>query len=606
MKTGNIHVNTENIFPIIKKFLYSEHDIFLRELVCNAVDATQKYTTLCTLGEIKQSGDEPKITVCLNAKAKTITVSDEGIGMSADEIEKYINQLAFSGAEEFLQKYKDKTGTKIIGHFGLGFYSAFMVADKVEIFSQSARENTPAVHWTCDGSPQFTLEETTKPTRGTEIILHLNADSEEFLKAETIRQTLDRYCRFLAVPIFFDGKKINNTDPLWTKKPAELADKDYTDFYEELFAPARPPLFWIHLNVDYPFHLTGVLYFPEDVRASQDMKNKITLYVNRVYVTNNVEGILPDYLMWLHGLVDSPDIPLNVSRSALQGDPNIKKINQYISKKVIDKIEETFKQNREQFIKDWPSFEPLMKHGMLTDEKFFERLEKLYLFANLDKTYYTIGELREKLAAKQTDKHGNLILLYSQYPDVQDSYIRAAQQAGYEVLHLSAIQWETALLTFLETKWDKIRFKSVDADSVDNLIEKDEPAVESVLSQEEQERLKTLLSAQIDTGELAVRIDLRAQNPQHPLITSTKEEWNKRMTDTFYLSQNAANPPRALVFIVNTNHPLAKYILTETDTQKQTNTVRKLVHLALLSQGELRGKAFSTFIEESHNALLPS
>src|ERR1700735_4550819 len=428
MQKGSIRVQTENIFPIIKKFLYSDHDIFIRELVSNAVDATQKLKTLSSLGEVKGELGELDIDIQLDVENKTITISDRGIGMTAAEVDKYLNQVAFSGAEEFLNKYKGQNEANIIGHFGLGFYSSFMVSERVDVITKSYRENAQAVKWECDGSPEYTLEDFEKTDRGTDIVLHINQESQEFLDAERIRAILKKFCRFLPVPIRFEGQQINNPTPAWTKRPSELTSQDYQDFYKELYPYSEAPLFWIHLNVDYPFHLTGILYFPKIKQSYEIQKDKIQLYSNQVFVTDEVKDIVPEFLMLLHGVIDSPDIPLNVSRSYLQGDPNVRKINSHITKKVADKLEEIFNKERKEFEEKWDSLGLFVKYGMMTDDKFFEKAVKFHIFENVDgNKFYTLEEYRAATEAQQKNKDGKLVILYASSPVQQESYIRQAQ-----------------------------------------------------------------------------------------------------------------------------------------------------------------------------------
>jgi len=436
MQKGNIRVQTENIFPIIKKFLYSDHEIFVRELVSNAVDATQKLKTLSSIGEAKGELGELHIDIKLDTDKKTLTISDRGIGMSADEIDKYLNQVAFSGAEEFLNKYKGQNENNIIGHFGLGFYSSFMVSDKVEVFSKSFREGTKAVRWECDGSPEFTLEEVEKENRGTDIVLYINEESKEFLEAHRIEGILKKFCSFLPIPIFFEDKQINNTNPAWTKKPSELTTEDYQNFYKELYPYSEAPLFWIHLNVDYPFNLTGILYFPKIKQSYEIQKDKIQLYSNQVFVTDEVKDIVPEFLMLLHGVIDSPDIPLNVSRSYLQGDPNVRKINSHITKKVADKLEEIFNKERKSFEEKWESLGLFVKYGMMTDDKFFEKANKFNLLQDASgETFYTLEEYRTATEALQKNKEGKLVILYTTNPIQQDAYIQQATAKGYKVVN---------------------------------------------------------------------------------------------------------------------------------------------------------------------------
>ncbi|MBS1662064.1 MAG: molecular chaperone HtpG, partial [Bacteroidetes bacterium] len=464
MQKGNIRVQTENIFPIIKKFLYSEHDIFVRELVSNAVDATQKLKTLSSIGEAKGDLGDLSIDIQLNVENKTITISDKGVGMSAAEVDKYLNQVAFSGAEEFLKKYKGQNEANIIGHFGLGFYSAFMVSERVEVISKSFRQEDPAVRWECDGSPEYSLEDAEKQERGTDIVLHINEESQEFLDAERIRTILRKFCRFLPVPIRFEGEQINNPQPAWTKKTSELTPEDYQNFYKELYPYSEAPLFWIHLNVDYPFNLTGILYFPKIKQSYEIQKDKIQLYSNQVFVTDEVKDIVPEFLMLLHGVIDSPDIPLNVSRSYLQGDPNVKKINNHITKKVADKLEEIFNKERPAFEEKWESLGLFVKYGMMTDDKFLEKAAKFHIMEDVKGgKFYTLEEYRMATETLQKNKEGKLIILYTSNPVVQDSYIVQAQAKGYTVVKLETIV-DAAFINQMESKWPDVHFTRVDSD----------------------------------------------------------------------------------------------------------------------------------------------
>src|SRR4051794_29011348 len=465
MQKGQIRVQTENIFPIIKKFLYSEHEIFLRELISNAVDASQKMKTLSSIGEAKGELGDLRIDIALDTKEKTITITDRGIGMTQEEVDKYINQVAFSSAEDFLQKYKD---ANIIGHFGLGFYSAFMVSDKVEIYTKSYKDE-PAVYWSCDGSPEFELYQIEKEERGTRIVLHINEESKEFLEADRIKGILEKFCRFLPVPIYFEDKQVNNTSPIWTKKPSELTTQDYQNFYKELYPFGELPLFWIHLNVDYPFNLTGVLYFPKIKQSYEIQKDKIQLYSNQVFVTDEVKDIVPEFLMLLHGVIDSPDIPLNVSRSYLQGDPNVRKINAHITKKVADKLDEIFRNNRQEFEEKWESLGLFVKYGMMTDDKFLEKANKFLIMQDAaDNKFYTYEEYRTATEALQKNKDRKLVVLYTTYPVQQDAYIQASMQKGYIVVKMETLV-DAAFINNMEMKWEKVHFVRVDADIVDNL-----------------------------------------------------------------------------------------------------------------------------------------
>ncbi len=613
MQKGSIRVQTENIFPIIKKFLYSDHDIFIRELVSNAVDATQKLKTLSSLGEVKGEIGDLSIDIQLDKEKKTITISDQGVGMTGEEVDKYLNQVAFSGAEEFLSKYKGQNETNIIGHFGLGFYSAFMVSEKVEVFTKSYLESAPAVRWECDGSPEFTLDEipagefrkesersSDKAARGTDVVLHINEDSTEFLDAERIRAILKKFCRFLPVPIRFEGQQINNPTPAWTKRPSELTSQDYQDFYKELYPYGEAPLFWIHLNVDYPFHLTGILYFPKIKQSYEIQKDKIQLYSNQVFVTDEVKDIVPEFLMLLHGVIDSPDIPLNVSRSYLQGDPNVRKINNHITKKVADKLEEIFGKERKEFEEKWESLGLFVKYGMMTDDKFLEKAVKFHIMEDVrGGKFYTLEEYRTATEALQKNKDGKLVILYTSNPVQQDSYIRQAQAKGYIVVKLETIV-DAAFINQMEMKWTDVHFMRVDSDIVDNLIDKADPGG-SVLSAEEENLLKELFGRQVP--ELHVTVDVKGLSPEAPPVIATRPEFMRRMKDmaavgggmgSFY-----ANMPDEVNLTVNGNHPIFQSILKEADRQRQEKLVHNLSDLALLSQGLLKGNNLTNFIGRS-------
>jgi molecular chaperone HtpG len=600
MQRGSIRVQTENIFPIIKKFLYSDHEIFLRELISNAVDATRKLKTLSSIGDAKGELGELNIEVKLDKERKTITISDKGIGMSGQEVDKYINQVAFSGAEEFLKKYKGQNEANIIGHFGLGFYSAFMVSEKVEIYTKSYLEDAPAVRWECDGSPEYTLEETEKATRGTDIVLHINEESEEFLDESRLRSILEKFCRFLPIPILFEDKQINTTDPAWTKKPSELTSQDYKDFYKLLYPFGDTPLFWIHLNVDYPFNLTGILYFPKIKQSYEIQKDKIQLYSNQVFVTDEVKDIVPEFLMLLHGVIDSPDIPLNVSRSYLQGDPNVKKINNHITKKVADKLEEIFNKERQEFEEKWESLGLFVKYGMMTDDKFLEKANKFHLMEDVDGgKFYTLEEYRAATEAIQKNKDGKLVILYSSNPVQQDSYIKAAQQKGYKVVKLETIV-DAAFINHMEMKWENVHFTRVDADIADHLIDKADN-VESLLGKEEEEKLKQLFS--FDVPQLNVTVEVKGLSTEAPPVVATRPEFMRRMKDMSAISGPMgsfyANMPDEVTLTVNGNHPIYQNILKEEDSAKQKKLVRNLGDLALLSQGLLKGNDLTAFINRS-------
>lgn len=596
MQKGQIRVQTENIFPIIKKFLYSEHEIFLRELISNAVDATQKLKTLSSIGEAKGELGELRIDVVLDAKEKTLSIIDRGIGMSEEEVDKYINQVAFSGAEEFLNKYKD---ANIIGHFGLGFYSAFMVSDKVEIFSKSFKD-APPVYWSCDGSPEFELYSIEKADRGTKIVLHINEESKEFLEADRVRGILERFCKFLPVAIYFEDKQINNTNPIWTKKPSELTSQDYQDFYKELYPFGETPLFWIHLNVDYPFNLTGVLYFPKIKQSYEIQKDKIQLYSNQVFVTDEVKDIVPEFLMLLHGVIDSPDIPLNVSRSYLQGDPNVKKINAHITKKVADKLEEIFNKDRKEFEEKWESLGLFVKYGMMTDDKFLDKANKFLVMqeSGSDK-FYTIDEYRTAAETLQKNKDGKLVILYTTDPVQQDAYIQACKAKGYLVVKMETIV-DAAFINHMEMKWENVHFTRVDADIVDNIIDKQEKH-ESVLSQAEEDKLKELFGVQIP--EMHVNVVVKGLSIDTDPVVATRPEFMRRMKDMAAIGGGMASfyatMPDEVTLTVNGNHPIYQQILKEDNQDFQSKQVKNLADLALLSQGLLKGNALTSFIKRS-------
>jgi molecular chaperone HtpG len=612
MQKGQIRVQTENIFPIIKKFLYSDHDIFLRELVSNATDATQKIKTLSSIGEAKGELGELRIDVSLDVKEKTITIEDRGVGMTKEEVDKYLNQVAFSGAEEFLTKYKDAS---IIGHFGLGFYSAFMIAEKVEVITQSFQEDAPTVLWSCDGSPEFELYEVEKKQRGTKIILHVNEESTEFLDAGKLKSILEKFCKFLPIPIFFNDvaaepvkekegekteeKSINNTNPIWVKKPGELTKEDYENFYRELYPFGETPLFWIHLNVDYPFNLTGVLYFPKIKQSYEIQKDKIQLYSNQVFVTDEVKDIVPEFLMLLHGVIDSPDIPLNVSRSYLQGDPNVRKINSHITKKVADKLEEIFKNERSEFEQKWESLGLFVKYGMMTDDKFLEKGNKFLVMEDTAGKFHTLEEYKTATEATQKNKEGKQVVLYTTNPIQQDAYIQGAVAKGYVVVKMETLV-DAAFLNTMEMKWENVTFVRVDADIVDNLIDKQE-SNETVLSKEETEKLKELFTLQIP--ELHVTTEVKGLSVDAAPVVATRPEFMRRMKDmgaagggmtAFY-----AQMPDEVTLTVNGNHPIYQTLLKETNDEIKTKQVRNLADLALLSQGLLKGAELTNYINRT-------
>ncbi|AVR47445.1 molecular chaperone HtpG [Christiangramia fulva] len=623
MATGKINVSVENIFPLIKKFLYSDHEIFLRELISNATDATLKLKHLTRLGEANVEYGNPVIEVKVDKKKKTLRVIDHGIGMTQEEVEKYINEVAFSGAEEFLAKYKDSAkDSGIIGHFGLGFYSAFMVANKVEILTKSYKDE-PAAHWVCEGTTEFTLTKGDKKEHGTEIILHINEDDKEFLEENRIEELLVKYNKFMPIPIKFGTREetlplpedapedakpekktvdniINNPEPAWTKQPTDLEEKDYKDFYRELYPMQfEEPLFHIHLNVDYPFNLTGILYFP---RMTQDMniqKDKIQLYQNQVFVTDNVEGIVPEFLTMLRGVIDSPDIPLNVSRSYLQADGAVKKISSYITRKVADKLKSLFNENREDFEKKWNDIKIVIEYGMLTEDKFFEKAEKFALYPTTEGEYFTFEELQEKIKDNQTDKDGNTVILYASNENEQHSYIQAAKDKGYTVLMLDS-PIISHLLQKLETSKEKISFVRVDADHVDNLIKKDEEQI-SKLSDEEKEKLKADLEKVIPSEKYTIQLEAMDSNAA-PLII-TQPEFMRRMKEMQQTGGGGmfgmGNMPEMYNLVVNTNHELIHNILNTKTEKKQQRLIKQSLDLARLSQNLLKGEELTNFIKRS-------
>ncbi len=598
MQKGTIRVQTENIFPIIKKFLYSEHDIFIRELVSNAVDATQKIKTLSSVGEAKGELGELRIDVIIDKEKGTLTIADKGVGMTAEEVDKYINQVAFSGAEEFLDKYKGQNENNIIGHFGLGFYSSFMVSEKVEIITKSYKDGATAVRWECDGSPEYVLEETEKAERGTSIIMYLNEESKEFLEPSRISTVLEKFCKFLPVPIYFDDKQINNTNPAWTKKPSELTTEDYEKFYKELYPFSETPLFWIHLNVDYPFNLTGILYFPKIKESYEIQKNKIQLYSNQVFVTDEVKDIVPEFLMLLHGVIDSPDIPLNVSRSYLQGDPNVKKINAHITKKVADKLEEIFHSDRAAFEAKWESLGLFVKYGMMTDDKFLEKANKFFIVEDTAGKFYTVDEYKAATAI-QKNKDGKQVILYTTNPVQQDPFIQQATAKGYAIVRMQTLV-DAAFINTVEMKWADTIFTRVDSDIADNLIDTNE-SNESVLSKDESEKLKGLFDKPQEG--LNLHVEIKGLSTDAPPVTATRPEQMRRMKDMASMGGGMAawyaQMPDEVNLTVNGNHPIFKNILVEADTSKQEKLVKNLSDLALLSQGLLTGNNLTSFISRS-------
>lgn len=598
-QTGKINVQTENIFPIIKKFLYSDHEIFLRELVANAVDATQKLKTLNAIAEKPVELGELYVEVKLDKENKTLSVIDRGVGMTADEVKKYINQIAFSGAEEFVNKYKDQSAAQLIGKFGLGFYSAFMVSDKVDLYSRSWQaEESAGVKWTCDGSPEYTLTTESKADRGTEVRLSVNEDSAEFLETARIRTLLKKYCGFLPVEIRFEGEKINNTEPAWTKKPGELSDDDYKAFYRELYPFAEEPLFWIHLNVDYPFNLTGILYFPKLKKNLEVQKNKIQLYCRQVFVTDAVEGIVPEFLTLLHGVIDSPDIPLNVSRSYLQSDTNVKKISNHILKKVADKLEELYKEDRASFEAKWEDIGVFIKYGMLSEEKFNERAMKFCLLKNVDKKYFTFDEYRELIKVNQTDKEDKLIYLYTTQPDEQHLYIEAAKNKGYDVLWMDGVL-DSHFVNFLEQKTEKSGFVRVDADTADKLISKDDTQVLNI-SEDEQGALKSIVEGLMNKEQYQVSV--QGLSEQEAPVVITRPEFMRRMKEMSAMGGGygfMGEMPDSYNVVVNGNHPVMKKILGSSDETTKQSLMQQAVDLGLLTQGLLKGEALSQFLKRS-------
>lgn len=624
MQKGQIRVHTDNIFPIIKKFLYSDHEIFIRELVSNAVDATQKLKTLSSIGEAKGETGDLRIDIELDAKEKTISIIDRGVGMTQEEVDKYLNQVAFSSAEEFLSKYKGQAEANIIGHFGLGFYSSFMVSDKVEVYTKSYKDE-PASYWSCDGSPEYELYSIEKPDRGTKIVLHLNEESKEFLEADRIKGILTKFCRFLPVPIYFtdvnaeskkdesgeekeeENKPLNNTSPAWTKKPSELTADDYKNFYKELYPYSETPLFWIHLNVDYPFNLTGILYFPKIKQSYEIQKDKIQLYSNQVFVTDEVKDIVPEFLMLLHGVIDSPDIPLNVSRSYLQGDPNVKKINAHITKKVADKLDEIFRNERSSFEEKWESLGLFVKYGMMTDDKFLEKANKFLIMEDVTsktgdeaaKKFYTLEEYRAETEALQKNKDGKLVIIYTTDPVQQDAYIQGAVAKGYKVVKMETLV-DTAFINTVEMKWDKVHFTRVDADIADNLIDKGEEQA-SILNKDEETKLKELFGLQIP--DLHVSVEVKAMSPEAPPVVATRPEFMRRMKDMGAMGGGMAswyaNMPDEVTLTVNGNHKIYQDILKQDNAEVKEKQVRNLADLALLSQGLLKGNNLTNFINRS-------
>lgn len=615
MTSGKINVTVENIFPLIKKFLYSDHEIFLRELISNATDATLKLKHLTSIGEAAVEYGDPKIEVKINKENKTLHIIDQGLGMTGEEVEKYINQVAFSGAEEFLDKYKDSAkDSGIIGHFGLGFYSAFMVASKVEIITKSYKDE-PAVHWTCDGSPEFTLEPSNKTDRGTEIILHIADDSTEFLEDYKIRELLSKYNKFMPVPIKFGTKTekegdnevvvdniVNNPNPAWTKKPSDLSDEDYKNFYRELY-PMQfdDPLFHIHLNVDHPFNLTGILYFPKLSGDLSIQKDKIQLYQNQVFVTDNVEGIVPEFLTMLKGVIDSPDIPLNVSRSYLQADGNVKKISNYITRKVADKLKSLFNEDRAAFEQKWNDIKIVLEYGMLSEDKFYEKAKDFVLYPTVDNAFYIWDELKEKAKINQTNKDGKIVLLYASNKDAQHSYIANAKAKGYEVLLLDS-PIVSHLIQKLEMDNQDITFSRVDADSIDNLIKKDDEVL-SKLSEDETKKLKEFIETTIANKSYNIQTEALDSTAEPFMIT--QPEFMRRMKEMQAMGGNAmfGSFPDSYNLIVNTNSEIATKILNETNEETKSNLVKQALDLAKLAQGLLKGEELTAFVKRNFESI---
>ncbi len=597
---GTISIHTENIFPIIKKFLYSDHEIFLRELVSNAVDATQKLKRLSAIGEVKEELGDLKVRVSLNEEAKTITISDAGIGMTAEEIKKYINQIAFSGATEFVEKYKDKGDEKqIIGHFGLGFYSSFMVAEKVEIITKSYQADTEPARWICDGSTEFEITKAKKDSRGTDIILHVAEDSKEFLDKFRLQGILDKYCKFLPVEVEFDEKVINNPNPIWTKNPNELKDEDYLSFYKELYPFSGDPLFWIHLNVDYPFNLTGILYFPKIQKDFEFQKNKIQLYSRQVFITDEVKDVVPEFLMLLHGVIDSPDIPLNVSRSFLQADSNVKKINAHITKKVADKLGELFKKDRPAYQEKWDSIGLFVKYGMISEEKFYEKAKDFALLKNTKGEFFTLEEYKEHIKANQTDKDGNFTFLYTSDAGKQDAFVQAAVRRGYDVITLNEVI-DSHFINTMEQKLEKVSLKRVDADVADKLIDTGETK-ESILSEKEQESLKKLFEKAINNTNTTLAVESLSSDDLP--VTITLPEFMRRMKDMAATGGGGmammGNFPEQLSVTINANHALVGKVLKAENEEEKLALAKQAYDLAMLSQNMLTGASLTDFIQRS-------
>lgn len=625
IKEGQIGVTTENIFPIIKKFLYSDHEIFLREVISNAVDATQKLKTLADKGEFKGELGDLSIRVSVDKKAKTITVSDRGIGMTADEVDQYINQIALSSANEFLDKYKSDANA-IIGHFGLGFYSTFMVSKKVEVITKSYKEGEQAVKWTSEGTPEYKIEAADKANRGTDIVMYIDSENKDFLEKEKIEYLLNKYCKFLPVPIVFgkkqdwkDGKYvdtdednvINDTNPLWKQKPAGLKDEDYLKFYRELYPMSMDePLFWIHLNVDYPFHLTGILYFPR-IKSNLDLqKNKIQLYCNQVFVTDSVEGIVPEFLTLLHGVIDSPDIPLNVSRSYLQSDSNVKKISNHITKKVADKLEELFKKDRPQYEQKWDSLKLFVQYGMLTEDKFYEKAVNFCLVKNIDDKYFTLDEYKTLIEGAQTDKNGTLVYLYANSKDDQYAHIDAAKSKGYDVLIMDG-QLDIHWMGMIEQKFGKTRFVRVDSDTIDHLIQKEDVANVELTDKQKENMTEAVKSLLPTVTKAEFDVDFKALSENDKPVQITQNEFSRRMKEMSAMQPGMAfygEMPDMFQVVLNVNHPLIKQVINEVENREkddmkayasENKKLKQMIDLALLSNGMLKGEALSDFIKRS-------
>ncbi|MBO5613276.1 MAG: molecular chaperone HtpG [Prevotella sp.] len=614
MAKGNIGVTTENIFPVIKKFLYSDHEIFLREMVSNAVDATQKLKTLAAQGDFKGEIGDEKVSISIDKEAGTLTISDHGIGMTEEEIERYINQIAFSGVTDFLDKYKDNANA-IIGHFGLGFYSSFMVSDRVDIITKSYKDDAKAVKWTCDGSPEYEIEPAEKAERGSDIVLHIAEDCKEFLEESKITELLNKYCKFMAVPVVFGKKKewnsekkemveteednvINAMEPLWTKQPSSLKDEDYKKFYSELYPMQDEPLFWIHLNVDFPFHLTGILYFPR-VQSNLDLqRNKIQLYCNQVFVTDQVEGIVPEFLTLLHGVIDSPDIPLNVSRSYLQSDANVKKIASYITKKVADRLNGIFKTDRKDYEEKWDNLKVFIEYGMLTDESFYDRAKDFALFKDTDGKHFTYEEYRTLIKDNQTDKDGTLVYLYANDKDEQYTYIEAAKAKGYSVLMFDG-QLDNATLGLFEQKFEKSRFTRVDGDIMERLIQKED--VKKVeLSKEDSDKLTDAFKAKLpQMDKVTFNVEIQALGEEAAPVMFTQSEYMRRMKDMSRFQSGMAfygQMPDSYNLVLNSDNSVIKSVIADTE---KTETISQLIDLALLQNGMLKGEALDKFLKRS-------